>query len=339
MRACFGQSLDRSCSTAVQLVARYLRASGVGVLFPIAFVIPGQAEQQTPARISENANVSDSRVVQSRQQLLIAEDSAGQKNNQPSTKPPGSVDPLTTSNPRQVSRNRYASFLVNLDQATSWATNRSGISNTWLNMGLTGTLGKDKLFTWSVTGGPTFQGSSTPNLDATNWRFDVFTALSPLKGDEVVISANLRTIGGSSTNGPLRSLTTGIVASLSKSEIFPDVLESINLPERGLYVRAQNRSNWSGPGSYVASYTDLYAGWSESWYPFIFAVETGPQLVQTYPRETITPLRVYWGATFNVKYIISKKSEMFLEYRPSTSFGNQNGGATQLLRTGIGYKF
>jgi hypothetical protein len=339
MAAIGHQSLDKPCSAAVRLVARYLRVSGVGVLFPIAFVIPGQAEQQTPVPIAANTNVSDSRAVESRQQVLSADNSAVQKNEPPAIRPPGSGDTSPNSQTRSTTSNPYASFLVNLDQATSWATNRSGISNTWLNMGLAGALGKDTLFTWSVTGGPTFQGGSAPNVDATNWRFDVFTALSPLKGNEINIYATMRTIGGASTNGPLRTLNAGIVASLARSEIIPDVIESINLPERGIYVRAANRSSWSGTGSYSTSYTDLYAGWAETWYPFSFAIETGPQLVQTYPGGQSTPLRTYWGATFNVTYILSAKSQMFLEYRPSTSFRNQSGGATQLLRAGVGYKF
>lgn len=35
-----------------------------------------------------------------------------------------------------------------------------------------------------------------------------------------------------------RGLSAGIIASLMKSEIFRDVFESINFPERVLYVRA-----------------------------------------------------------------------------------------------------
>lgn len=251
-------------------------------------------------------------------------------------------NPPTKSASKQRRANglgKYASFLVSVDQSTNWPTNSPGISNTWINLGLTGVLGKDKLFVWAVTGGPTFQASALPNSYATNWRYDLYGSLSPLKGDEINVYANLRSITGENTNGNLRSLNAGIITSLMKSKIFPDVFELINLPDRGLYVRAQNRSAWNGPGVYTASYTDLYAGWAESWSPFSFAVEAGPQLVQTYPRGRPTPLRTYLGATINVKYFLSRRTEMFLEYRPSTSFGNQYGGANQLLRGGIGFKF
>jgi hypothetical protein len=61
--------------------------------------------------------------------------------------------------------------------------------------------------------------------------------------------------------------------------------------------------------------------------------------MQTYPSYLTTPLRAYWGVIFNAKCILSKRSEVFLEYRPSMSFGHQNSGATRLLRAGIGYKF
>jgi hypothetical protein len=262
---------------------------------------------------------------------------------QPQTPQPQTPQPqpaAQASTAKRPKKARWAEFLVNVDQATAWSPNRSGISNTWLNVGLTGNLGKDKLFTWSVTGGPTFQWTSIPNRNATDWRFDVYTSLSPLKGDEVNIFANLRTIGGANTGGPLRSLSAGVIASLSKSEIFPDVFESVNLPERGLYVRAQNRSSWSGDGTYASSFTDLYLGWSESWYPFLFSIETGPQLAQTLITRTgdYTPLRTNLGASFNVRYLIGKKSQAFIEYRPATSFGNQYG-SNQLLRAGIGTKF
>lgn len=324
-------------SASVQLLVRWLHSSSFVILFPITFVMPGWAELQTPVRSATNSNMSQALVVQSPKQVLVGDNSAVHKNELPAVTPQASDATSPKSQPRSSTSNPYASFLVNLDQSTSWATNSYSISDIWLNMGLTGSLGKDTLFTWSITGGPMLQGGSAPNIDLTNWRFDVFTAISPLKGNEINVYADMRTIGGA--NGPLRTLKTGIIASLAKSEIIPDVIESINLPERGIYVRAQNRSSWSGAGSYSTSYTDIYAGWAETWHPFSFAIETGPQLVQTYPGGQTTPLRTYWGATFNISYILSPKSKMFLEYRPSTSFRNQNGGATQLLRAGVGYKF
>lgn len=238
--------------------------------------------------------------------------------------------------PKQTS---FGQFFVNLNQEVAFPEGKPEIYKTLPSLGVTGYFGKDKLVTWSLSGGPAIQVSDSPKLNTVNWQLDAYATLSPMKNDEVNIYAKFKTIWGADKNGPLKSLNSGIVVSLAKSEIFPDILETINLPERGIYVRAQNRSGWNGSNSYASSITEFNAGWAESWYPFQFAIEAGPQLIQRYSQGDAGPLSVNLGATLNVQYIIGKKSQLFLEYNPSIAFSSSNGPTVHTIRTGVGFKF
>jgi len=74
----------------------------------------------------------------------------------------------------------------------------------------------------------------------------------------------------------------------------------------------------------------------KTWYPFTFAVEVGPQFIQTANRELQTTL----GSFFDFGYVINPKTRAFLRYRPGLSFGgNVYPAATQVLQAGINYRF
>lgn len=84
--------------------------------------------------------------------------------------------------------------------------------------------------------------------------------------------------------------------------------------------------------------TQAYLGLSETWYPFTFAVEVGPQFIQTVNRELQTTL----GSFFDFGYVINPKTRAFVRYRPGLSFsfgGNAYPAATQILQAGLNYRF
>ncbi len=77
-------------------------------------------------------------------------------------------------------------------------------------------------------------------------------------------------------------------------------------------------------------------GLSETWYPFTFAVEIGPQFVQTASRELQTNL----SGLLDFGYLINSKMRAYVRYRPGLSFGgNVYPAASQILQAGVNYRF
>jgi hypothetical protein len=75
---------------------------------------------------------------------------------------------------------------------------------------------------------------------------------------------------------------------------------------------------------------------SESWYPFTFAVEVGPEFIQAAGRELQTNL----GSFFDFGYILNTKTRAYLRYRPSLSFGGSvYPAAGQVFQAGVNYRF
>ena len=82
--------------------------------------------------------------------------------------------------------------------------------------------------------------------------------------------------------------------------------------------------------------TQAFLGLAETWYPFTFAVEVGPQFIQAAGSE----LQAKLGNFFDFGYLISRKTRAYVLYRPGLSFGvNAYLTASQIVRSGINYRF
>jgi len=223
----------------------------------------------------------------------------------------------------------------------SWGTG-AGAGATFLGFGVNGNIrgDKDNLLSWSAQLGPLFQHTySVPGNDATPLRMDVSAFLSPLQGDSLSIYAIWRGVAGLDVANQTRLVNTvrsGIVYSFAGSRIIPDAVEEINLPERGFYVRAQPSWFFNTSGQLTQVQTQAYLGLSESWYPFTFAVEVGPEFIQAAGRELQTNL----GSFFDFGYILNPKTRAYLRYRPSLSFGGSvYPAAGQVFQAGVNYRF
>lgn len=223
----------------------------------------------------------------------------------------------------------------------SWGTG-SGAGATFLGFGVSGSVQGtyDNLLNWSLQLGPLFQHTyNVPGNDRTPLRMDASAFLSPLKGDDLNIYAIWRGIAGADGFNQTRFTNTvrsGILFSFMGSRIIPDAIELINLPEKGFYVRVEPSWAFGLDGQLSQVTTQAYLGLSETYYPFTFAVEVGPQFVQVAGRELQTNL----GSFFDFGYLMSSKTRAFVRYRPSLSFGgSQYPAAGQLFQAGVSYRF
>ena len=124
--------------------------------------------------------------------------------------------------------------------------------------------------------------------------------------------------------------------TFAKVNIIPDPLSRFNVPEKGLYLRVQPTWAFGLDGMLSQVQTQAYLGWAENRYPLSFAIEAGPQFVQTANRELQTNL----GTLFDIGYNITPKAKAYLRYRPALSFGgNSQPAALQLLQAGVNYRF
>jgi hypothetical protein len=241
-------------------------------------------------------------------------------------------------------------FFALVEQTSSWVFPRTGAAwgtgaasgATFVGFGVSGNIkgSKDNLLSWSAQLGPLFQHVyNVPGSDQTPLRMDVSAFLSPLRGDDLNIYAIWRGVAGRDGFDQRRLINTvraGILYSFAGSRIIPDAIEEINLPERGLYARVQPSWVFDLPGQLSQVETQAYLGLAETWYPFTFAVEVGPQFIQTSGRELQTTL----GSFFDVGYVINPKTRAFVRYRPGLSFGgNAYPAATQVFQAGINYRF
>ena len=241
-------------------------------------------------------------------------------------------------------------FFALVEQSSAWIFPRTGAAwgtgaargSTFVGFGVSGNIkgSKDNLLSWSAQLGPQFVHEySVPGTDQTPLRMDVSAFLSPLRGDDLNIYAIWRGVAGTDVADQRRfanTVRTGIVYSFAGSRIIPDAIEEINLPERGLYARVQPSWIFSTAGQLREVETQAYLGLAETWYPFTFAVEVGPQFIQTAGRELQTTL----GSFFDFGYLISSKTRAYVRYRPGLSFGgNAYPAASQIFQAGINYRF
>jgi hypothetical protein len=246
-------------------------------------------------------------------------------------------------------------FFAVIEQTSSWTFSRTrpvatgaawgtgpGVGATFVGLGVSGTINgsEDTLLTWSAQLGPQFQHVyNVPGNELTQLRMDLYSSLSPLRGDDLNIYAIWRGIAGADGLDQARlvnTVRTGIIYSFAGSRIFPDAKELINLPEKGLYARVEPTWIFGLDGQLSQVQTQAYVGLSETWYPFTFAVEVGPQFVQLANQELQTNL----GSFFDFGYVINKKTRAYLRYRPSLSFGgNAYPAANQVLQAGVNYRF
>jgi len=241
-------------------------------------------------------------------------------------------------------------FFALVEQTSSWVFPRPGAAwgtgaargSTFVGFGVSGNIkgSKDNLLSWSAQLGPQFvHDYNVPGADQTPLRMDVSAFLSPLRGDDLNIYAIWRGVAGIDVADQRRfanTVKTGILYSFAKSSIIPDVIEQINLPERGFYARVQPSWTFQPSGQLVQVETQVYLGLSETWYPFTFAVEIGPQFIQGFKRELQTTL----GSFFDFGYVINARTRAFARYRPAISFGgNAYPAATQAFQAGVSYSF
>jgi len=241
-------------------------------------------------------------------------------------------------------------FFAVVEQTTAWNFPRAGAAwgtgagagATFVGFGVSGNIrgSTDNLLSWSAQLGPLFQHTyNVPSIDATPLRMDVSATLSPGRGDDLNIYVNWRGVAGDDVLGETRLRNTvraGVVYSFAGSRIVPDVIELINLPEKGFYARVEPAWFFSPNGQLTLVQTQAYVGLSETWYPFTFAVEVGPQFVQTASRELQTNL----GGLLDFGYLINSKMRAYVRYRPGLSCGgNVYPAASQILQAGVNYRF
>lgn len=78
--------------------------------------------------------------------------------------------------------------------------------------------------------------------------------------------------------------------------------------------------------------TQAYFCLPETWYPFTFAVEVGPQFIQTAAMKLQTTL----GSFFDVGYVMNPKTRTFVPCRPGLSFGGSAyPAASQISRLAL----
>lgn len=241
-------------------------------------------------------------------------------------------------------------FFTQIEQSTNWAFPRTGanwgagaaVGTTFVGFGYRGSINgtKDNLFDWSAQLGPAFQHTyNVPSNDRTPLRIDLYGSLSPLEGNDLNIYVSWRGLFGTDVIGEQRvqnTVRTGIIYSFAGSKIIPDAIEEINLPERGFYARVEPGWVFGVNGQLNTVQTQAYLGWSDTLYPFTFAIEVGPQFIQAAGRDLQTVL----GSFFDLGYTLNKKTRAYLRYRPALSFGgNQYPAAGQVLQAGVNYRF
>ena len=321
-----------------------------GLVHTAALQVPVQAKPaaQSSAAASVRLEHDDS---QSSPQPLLAQAASPADQEQP----PGPLNKVEVTAKKKGRPSIYGTvtkpgFFALVEQTTNWTFQGTGSAwgtgaaagATFAGFGVSGNIrgSKDNLLSWSAQLGPLFQHTyNVPGRDRTPLRMDVSSFLSPLVGDDLQIYALWRGIAGNDVAGQTRfenTVRAGILYSFAKSRIIPDTIELINLPERGFYARVEPSWNFLANGQLNQVQTQAYLGLSETWYPFTFAVEVGPQFIQSAGRELQTNL----GSFFDLGYVINTKARAYLRYRPSLSFGgNAYPAATQILQAGLNYRF
>jgi len=344
------QVAGRSRRPGVWAVPALSMLLSTGLLHTAGLQVPLQAKpaDQSPAAGSVPLEARDN---QASVQPLLAQAASPAAQEQPSG-PPNKVAETAKKKgqPSLYGTVTKPGFFALVEQTTNWTFQGTGSAwgtgaaagATFVGFGVSGNIrgSKDNLLSWSAQLGPLFQHTyNVPGRDRTPLRMDVSSFLSPLVGDDLQIYALWRGIAGNDVAGQSRfenTVRAGILYSFAKSRIIPDAIELINLPERGFYGRVEPSWIFSVNGQLSQVQTQAYLGLAETWYPFTFAVEVGPQFIQSAGRELQTNL----GSFFDIGYVINKKTRAYLRYRPSLSFGgNAYPAATQVLQAGVNYRF
>jgi len=238
-------------------------------------------------------------------------------------------------------------WFVGVEQIVDWTSGESGVvgGNTKLDLGISGNIrsnrqSDDKLLSWSITLSPTylysFNGFSN---DSTPLRLTFWTSFSPLKGDALNFYGSWRGTFRNDDFGNLRvqnRIRAGVIYSFFGSRIIPDAIEEVNLPEKGFYGRIEPTWIYRQDGQLSTVETQAHLGWSDTYYPFTFAIEVGPQFIQSSDREVQTLL----GGFLELGYVINTRTRAYLQYRPAISFGSSNSPATrQSAAAGLSVRF
>ena len=327
-------------------------APGLGVALVSAVLLEASAPRRLLAQ-PVVANVENTPAVPTEhgsRQPLLAQAPAPTAQEQPNTHNKVEEAAKKKGKPSVYGTVTKPGFFALVEQTSAWVFNGTGAAwgtgagrgSTFVGFGVSGNIkgSKDNLLSWSAQLGPQFvHVYNVPGTDQTPLRMDVSAFLSPLRGDDLNIYAIWRGVAGTDVADQRRfanTVRTGIVYSFAGSRIIPDAIEVINLPERGFYARVQPSWIFQPSGQLSQVETQAYLGLAETWYPFTFAVEVGPQFIQTAGRELQTTL----GSFFDFGYLISRKTRAFVRYRPGLSFGgNAYPAASQIFQAGINYRF
>jgi hypothetical protein len=240
-------------------------------------------------------------------------------------------------------------FYAVVEQTTAWAFPATGArwgtgagnGATFVGLGITGSVrgNVDTLMIWSLHAGPAFQHVyAVPGNDLTPLRTDAYLSISPGVGNDLNIYAEWRGFIGTDVfghNRVLNTVKTGVIYSFAKSRIIPDATEQINLPESGFYTRIEPTWFFDLDGQLARVQTQAYVGLSETWYPFTFAIEVGPQFVQTRNHDLQTIL----GSFIDIGYVFNDRMRAYARYRPGLSFGGSHyPAAKQLFVAGVNYR-
>ena len=222
-------------------------------------------------------------------------------------------------------------WFVGVEQNVDWTSGGSGVvgGSSKLDLGVSGNIrsnrqSDDKLLSWSITLTPTYQYTfNSPNNDSTPLRLTFWTSISPLQGDALNFYGSWRGTFKNDDFGNLKvqnRIRAGVIYSFFGSRIIPDAIEEVNLPEKGFYGRVEPTWFYRPDGQLSTVETLVYLGWSDTYYPFTFAIEVGPQFVQSSDKEAQTLL----GGFLELGYVINTKTRAYLQYRPAISFGGSN---------------
>lgn len=338
---------------ALSLLARFVCFSELGLAVITAALLDAAASspllaQPTPINVTASSSARQAEQPDPRPTLVQASTRAVQEQ-------PGPRSKVEEAAQKKVNSRVYGTptkpgFFALVEQLSAWNFPGTGaawgtgaaVGATFVGFGVSGTIRdrKETLLSWSAQLGPLFQHTyNVPGRDQTPLRMDVSAFLSPLPGDDLNIYATWRGVAGADSFNQQRLINTvraGVLYSFVGSRIIPDAIEEINLPERGFYARLQPSWTFDIQGQLARVETQAYLGLSETYYPFTFAVEVGPQFIQPASRELQTVL----GSFFDFGYVVNRKTRAFVRYRPSLSFGgNDVAAASQVFHAGVNYRF
>ena len=238
-------------------------------------------------------------------------------------------------------------WFVGVEQNVDWTSGELGVvdGSTKLDLGVSGNIRRnrqsyDNLLSWSTTLSPTYQYTfNGVSNDSTPLRLTFWTSLSPLQGDALNFYGSWRGTFRNDDFGILRvqnRIRAGVIYSFFGSRIIPDAIEEVNLPERGFYGRVEPTWYYGADGQLSTVESQVHLGWSDTYYPFTFAIEAGPQFIQSADKE----VQALLGGFLELGYVINTKTRAYLQYRPAISISGSNfPAAKQSATAGLSVRF